>query len=112
MIDLYWAFGVVERSRELFFDYLKALKIEFILCILVLIVVCLGFYLDFWGLALWDLMIYWFLAGIFDNMWFDVLIGELLGFVRMVVAKILGGFWGDLVESSLNFLVVSRVELL
>ena len=74
LIDLCWDFRVVERSRELFFDYLKTLKIVFILCILGLIVVCLGFYLDFWGLDLWDLMIYWFLAGIFDDVWFWVLV--------------------------------------
>ena len=89
LIDLYWAFGVAERSRGVIFDYLKALKIAIILCILGLIVVYLGFYYGFWGLDLWDLMICGLLVGIFDDVWFDVLIGDLLGFVRMVVAKIL-----------------------
>ena len=50
------------------------LKIVLILCILGLIVVCLGFCLDFWGLILIDLMVYGFLAGIFEDVLFDVLV--------------------------------------
>lgn len=57
-------------------------------------------------------MIYGILVGIFDDVGFWVLIGDCLGFVRMVVAKILEWILINLVESSLNFLVVSRVELL
>ena len=74
LIDFYWVLVWLNGAGKLYFDYLKALKIAFILCDLVSIVVCLGFYLDFWGLDLWDLMIYWFLVGIFDDMWFDALI--------------------------------------
>ena len=62
------------------FGCLKALKIAFILCILDLIVVFLGFYLDFWGLGLWDLMICGLLVGIFDDMWFWVLV-EIIWFL-------------------------------
>ena len=56
------------------FDCLMVLKVIFILCILGSIVVCLGFCLDFWGLILIDLMVYGFLAGIFDDVLFDVLV--------------------------------------
>ena len=74
LIDFYWVLVWLNGAGKLYFDYLKALKIAIILCILVLIVVCLGFYLDFWELDLWDLMIYWFLVGIFGGVGFDTLV--------------------------------------